>query len=71
MNKDKELKPCPFCGGRNIELRYGYTYGKPNFHGLAVCLDCDAVKHAMTASYTEEMAYRAAAAEWNRRANNG
>ena len=70
MESKTELKPCPFCGGNNIELRYGYSYGRPNFHGKARCLDCNAVKHSLLSSDTEEEAYQAAAAAWNRRANN-
>ena len=32
-----ELKPCPFCGSKNVELRTGMV-----FNGAVHCNDCTA-----------------------------
>jgi len=53
-----ELKPCPFCGGEDVEIvehcgEFGWSY-------TVECLDCDCNAKQLEKSY--------AVAAWNRRA---
>ncbi len=36
-NRDSKLKPCPFCGSNNVELRSGFM-----FNGAVHCNNCTA-----------------------------
>jgi Lar family restriction alleviation protein len=38
---NKELKPCPFCGGDNIKV-LGGKIGKHDTNFFVVCKDCSA-----------------------------
>jgi Lar family restriction alleviation protein len=67
-----ELKPCPFCGGTNIETEQGSTFRWE----VAYCIDCDA--HAGEVrkdtlnddvDVAEQQAALDAVAEWNRRSS--
>lgn len=54
---ETKLKPCPFCGGTNIEV-----YKEDEWE--AMCMDCYANVGACCSYYTEAEAIEA----WNRRA---
>ena len=56
---EEGLKPCPFCGGRNIDIRQEFYCSTWE----AVCEDCG------TTIYRNSMTEASAA--WNRRAKNG
>lgn len=65
-----ELKPCPFCGSENVELRKGIMY-----NGAVHCNDCgaDVIFEGVTL-YCEETGdtwQEAETVRWNRRADNG
>ena len=53
---EEELKPCPFCGGRNIDIRQEYACSGWE----AVCEDCGVVFYRNT--------YKEALQAWNSRA---
>lgn len=53
-----ELKPCPFCGGHNMNVRY--LWCRP----YIICDKC----HAKTPCYNT---FNAAIEAWNRRAEDG
>lgn len=68
-----ELKPCPFCGGKNIRINaYGFGY-------YAIeCLDCyvETARYKSVSKYLEgnlpiEKKAKKAIEAWNRRADNG
>ena len=43
----EENKPCPFCNGNNLEIRYDvvYGHGDSGFNSLRVeCLNCSGAK---------------------------
>lgn len=56
----EELKPCPFCGGKNVKL-YTYT-GVMNYYYIE-CDDC-------YCGTGHEESKEIAVAAWNRRADN-
>ncbi|WP_422824239.1 Lar family restriction alleviation protein [Xenorhabdus siamensis] len=56
-----ELKPCPFCGSKNIDWSWFYTDGKR--HTLIYCEDCPA-------QVVGKMLKSDAVKVWNQRANN-
>lgn len=58
---DEELKPCPFCGGKNIDIQYLSLTKRYYF---CRCLDCE----AQTKSKTDK---DKAIDAWNRRAADG
>ncbi len=62
---NEKLKPCPFCGSTDIELRKGVI-----FNGAAHCMDCTAdVVFEAFYLVTEGGDWREAVrARWNRRA---
>ena len=37
MNEETELKPCPFCGSNNLEIRHSIAVGEALY---IVCRDC-------------------------------
>lgn len=64
-----ELKPCPFCGSTDVELRSGYL-----FNGAVHCNNCtadvvfDAVRLINEDGIYEETPWREAVTKgWNRR----
>ena len=58
MSNNTELKPCPFCGGKNIEIVKGKYFWR------GTCCSCGA-----TSPYSH---YKKTAIEaWNRRATDG
>ena len=74
---DKELKPCPFCGGE-AEIKRGQIYYTACVQ--AHCTKCGAsmpkvpINHQMyicgkTVTLSEEKAIQKAANDWNRRAD--
>jgi hypothetical protein len=64
-----ELKPCPFCGSTDVELRAGVL-----FNGAVHCNTCtadvvfDAVRMIAQGDYDWETAVTGG---WNRRTENG
>lgn len=68
----EELLPCPFCGGRDISVNKGSTFG----WRVAVCNGCSAqapdVRVQTSGSGTpdewEQRGRRSALIEWNKRA---
>ena len=38
----KELKPCPFCGSKNIGEDYHEAYSVDSSYSTFGCMDCDA-----------------------------
>jgi Lar family restriction alleviation protein len=63
----KELLPCPFCGGSDLQFHYGDIDG---WIAHVECTDCDEMKGPMSeCKYDEQHEAAADAAErWNRRA---
>ena len=63
-----EIKPCPFCGGTNIQIEEGTSYR----WRVAVCADCGAqAPEARVTSLEGIDADRGAAfREWNTRVNH-
>lgn len=62
----EKLKPCPFCGSENVELRAGAL-----FNGAVHCNDCtaDVVFDAVRLTLSGDDNWRDAVIEgWNRRA---
>ena len=53
-----KFKPCPFCGGRNLELRYAHVI-------TVECNDCGAV-----VSFARKASVCGVAGHWNDRANS-
>jgi Lar family restriction alleviation protein len=51
----EELKPCPFCGSKKVEV--GYLYARP----YIICVRC----HTQTPCYNN---YSSAKEAWDRRA---
>ena len=60
---EKELKPCPFCGGKAIVLHTKSIYELPHF--FVTCGSCGV--ETPRVCKTEEQAREV----WNRRSNNG
>lgn len=61
-----ELKPCPFCGSDNVELRPGFA-----FNGAVHCNACtaDVVFDAVLLNVTGDLNWREkVTVGWNRRA---
>lgn len=58
-----ELKPCPFCGGKNVYI--GKNYLAQHF---VRCPDCGAVVWGRDSE--EEISEKDAAKAWNRRAGS-
>ena len=73
--KNRELKPCPFCGGkaelysmkRDKRKRFGV------YHMIAEikCTGWDCTARVLQAGCDENRAFENAASIWNRRKNNG
>jgi len=59
MNDEKELLPCPFCGGPAVKEHPGKEIWGPNPETLIACSKCSASIFA----YSEEDAVR----QWNQR----
>lgn len=64
----ENLKPCPFCGAKNTQVRWiGFSYARmacgydAGYRGE--CCEC----YAITAAFDHE---KDAIAAWNRRAND-
>lgn len=66
MNKQIELKPCPFCGGE-AEI----TVVKKGFKSIIECKThyCGFMRHSFNNGDTDENAAVRLATAWNRRAN--
>ena len=62
MDKQIELKPCPFCGVESEYVEY-YLYGRVKAH-FVYCTKCDVTQKNYK---SKQGAIRA----WNRRVNNG
>ena len=63
----KELKPCPFCGSKNVE--YLFQRGR-NVCALAVCHNClmqSGITLENNEKWTENSAYEVLLEHWNRR----
>lgn len=71
MDKQIELKPCPFCGHRanKIEMRLHEIIHKAKFQALVGCDICTAVVYGF--GMTDKEAWDNAIEAWNRRVNNG
>lgn len=68
---DRELKPCPFCGGKAEyqERNEIHSFFSDKIYAFVICKSCN----NRTAGYymsTKYCAYDEAADAWNRRANN-
>lgn len=66
--KETELKPCPFCGSKNVSLE-PYKARK----GYEANIQCNGhcILYMSTITYdTEEEAVEAVVNAWNRRADN-
>lgn len=65
----EELKPCPFCGSKNVEFRPGVL-----FNGAIHCNDCsaDVVFDACKLLVNADQDWKTAIANgWNRRITDG
>jgi Lar family restriction alleviation protein len=63
-----ELKPCPFCGGKNVVLD---TYKSRKGHEATIQCNSGCILYMHTITYdTEEEAVEAVTKAWNRRAND-
>ena len=65
--KVKELKPCPFCGSKNVE--YQFKQGR-NICALVVCHDClmqSGITLDGSENWNEKSAYEVLLEHWNRR----
>lgn len=63
-----ELKPCPFCGSKNVELRAGVM-----FNGAVHCNECsaDVVFDAVRMIAEGDYDWKTAVTDgWNRRTGN-
>ena len=60
-----ELKPCPFCGSKDVEIRWhAPLFGEMAMLNYVICNDCGAMgSHKIL----ESEAIKA----WNRRTDNG
>lgn len=81
----ERLKPCPFCGSENTEVRIAHPYFMlqryKNKYVFAGCLDCGAVTKAfkrdnntgspLLNEANDRFAFNEAACAWNRRVNDG
>ena len=66
----KELKPCPFCGGK-AEIRFQPLY---TFEGVRVrCTECSSSSRFISfdCNISKERAINDVIDMWNRRANGG
>lgn len=77
--KEKELKPCPFCGGKAF-LKDGKPETFGTFEALVICKNCSAsvvgVSRINFATHRFEKngydtAQKQAVKAWNRRSDNG
>lgn len=67
--KEKELKPCPFCGDKNVKLR---KFKTDKYRIL--CSNCGATGSSFTQYSWESSSIQArnrAITGWNRRYDNG
>ena len=62
MGYEKQLKPCPFCGGR----AFIYHFMQPKEEWRIMCVDCTA-RFGRYAGLDRKEAIEA----WNRRVNDG
>ena len=73
MKDQKEtLKPCPFCGGRNLELNFDMSksgpYGEKQFICEVRCLKCGAKLASYGWNADPCIAKQDAIRQWNSRA---
>lgn len=73
---DKQLKPCPFCGGTAYFNRYVDKDENEEYHDFVRvrCQSCDCRSGAVKYNakiHGEVGEYEEARKKWNRRANNG
>jgi len=62
-----EPLPCPFCGGKDDDLRAHSTDGSGKW-GFIECMPCGARGPDIRTGYTDEPEWRdRAISEWNRR----
>lgn len=61
MNKDTELKPCPFCGGNDLRMESFSGWGAD----VIICYDCLAIFSQKEITCKEDLTEA-----WNRRAND-
>ncbi len=73
---DKQLKPCPFCGNKDITIQPLRV--KPDmfldfYHLQAdiICLQCATLKKVIVTGKDEQALIDMAIEVWNRRAENG
>lgn len=76
---EKELKPCPFCGGEAF-LKYGKPATFGTFEVLVICKKCSASvagvsrinfkTHGFKEKNGYDIAQQQAIKSWNRRADN-
>lgn len=62
MSATLRLKPCPFCGSKNLDLMIHHSGG---YFGFVYCLDCANDIPPKFQSVNEAEGY--AAERWNRR----
>lgn len=60
---DIDLKPCPFCGSKNVEVFSQYEEDCPDRSAIVRCHNCDAQSAQMVGREKLDMAARA----WNKR----
>ncbi|WP_145589140.1 Lar family restriction alleviation protein [Yersinia rochesterensis] len=63
MNSIEELKPCPFCGSKEVEAFSQYEEDCPDRSAIVRCFSCDAQTAQMVGKDKLAMASRA----WNKR----
>lgn len=62
---NNKLKPCPFCGSKNL-MQYGKKAGG-GVQGYIVCQSCGCENHSFLCENNDE-AKKEAATKWNKRA---
>lgn len=60
MNRQNRLRPCPFCGNKDIKVTTGIKVGKK--HHMIVCDKCTAI-----VCFEEASLYLDCEKEWNKR----
>ena len=69
MPNSEKLKPCPFCGGKNIKYTNAAN-GIKNNHAV-FCEDCGGGKGYFSGSSPDTIIKEFAENAWNRRADDG
>lgn len=69
MTDKDQLKPCPFCGSKNLSLKKGFTKPPDGCTAAVVCNTCQARGPEAKIPADEEINndYRKAYRDWNMR----